>query len=523
MISLRSLKRKISHLKFKISKADRPNFKTKNFGDFNFDAVKPKKLKILLVGATVLSVGFTAIVVYLPWAIISNNNVNDLARKINEETAQNVSLEVGLIFKSAQAAQTFLQKASDRNVMALDRKESVEQVFFTLLESRPNLTWVMFGYPNGNFMGIQRTGEKTFQLHQRQWNAQEGQSLHTTINYEVIGENLRLLKQETEKDKKPFYSPDRPWYKAAKETPNETAWTTYVRRTNNQATLDSAITFNKNDQMMGVLNLGFDLDQISRSLQNLQKDKKNALFITNSKGQLLASSDLQDATPKQIPGQDEPQLNTLATSNSPLIQGISKELKIKNITLQEKTAQNFRYRDPKSGEMNYVNFIPLNRLDWVIGIVTPETFYLGDIQRNEIILSIAILGFLVLTLVLSIHLANRVIINPILKLNLAARKVATQNFAEQDLHGILDRPDEIGELAQVINEMAQQVDGREQGLRNQMKKLKLETEKIQRENSNASAAANSGDGATNPYVLIQRAQELRRTLERSERESSELV
>ncbi len=511
MVSLRSLKQTLGQLKPRM-----PKFTTPKFGKFNFNAVKPTKLKTLLVGATVLSVGFTAVVVYIPWKVISNNNVNDLTSKINQETAQNASLEVGLIFKSAQAAQTFLQKASDRNVMAFDRKDSVEQVFFTLLESRPNLTWVMFGYPNGNFLGIQRTGEKNFQLHQRQWNAQDGKSLHTTSSYEVVGENLRLIKQDTETDKKPFYAPDRPWYKSAKATPNQTTWTTYVRRTNNQATLDSAITFNKNDQMMGVLNLGFDLDQISRSLQYLQKDKKNALFITNSKAQLLASSDLQDATPKQIPGQDEPQLNTLSTSSNPLIQGIAKELKNKNITLQEQTSQNFRYRDPKSGETSYVNFIPLNRLDWVIGIVTPESLYLGDIRRNEVILSIAILGFILLTLVLSIHLANRVIIQPILKLNTAARKVATQNFSEEDLKGVLDRPDELGELALVINEMAQQVDGREQGLRNQMKKLKQETEKIQRENASANANANASDGTNNPYLLIQRAKDLRRALEHDE-------
>ncbi len=521
MTSLRSIKRKLKKIGFKKSKSKA--LKQSSLAS-KLNSLKPTKLKTLLVGATVLSVGVTTAVVYIPWRIISNNNVDHLTSQINQETAKNASLEVGLIFKSAQAAQTFLQKASDRNVMALDRKESVEQVFFTLLESRPNLTWVMFGYPNGNFMGIQRTGENTFQLHQRQWNAQEGQSLHTTLSYEVAGENLRLIKQETEKDSKPFYSPDRPWYKSAQATPNETYWTSYVRRNNNQSSLDSAITFNKNGNLMGILNLGFDLDQISRSLQQLQVDKKNVLFITNSKAQLLASSDIQDATPKQVPGQDDPQLNTLATSSSPLIQGIAKELNKKHITLQEKEPQNFRFRDPKSGEMNYVNFIPLNRLDWVIGIVTPESVYVGKIQRNEIILSISILVFILITTVLSIRLANRVIIGPILKLNTAARQVAEQTFSEDNIQDLLDRPDEIGELAQVINEMAQQVDGREKGLLKQMKKLEQETQRIQQENTNTNinASFNPGDDgdSNHPYRLIQRARDLRKELGH---ESSQLV
>jgi HAMP domain-containing protein len=483
---------------------------------------KPTKIKTILVSATVFSVGITAVLIYFPWKLISIKNINNLTAQISQETAQHTSLEVGLIFKSAQVAQTFLQKASDRNVVALDRQESVEQIFFSLIESRPNLTWVMFGYPNGDFLGVQRTGEKSFTLHRRKWNASEKQSNHVTLSYEIFGEDLRLVNQETEQDKIPYYSPDRPWYKEAINRPGEVAWTTYVRRTNNKSTLDSAITVNKNNNLIGVLNLGFDLDQVSRSLQQIQNNKKGTIFITNSKSQLIASSDIQDTIPKQAPGQDEPQLNILESANNPLIRGISQELKSKEIKLDGKGSQNFRYRDPQSGEMNYVVFIPLNHLDWVVGIVKPESLYLGEIQRNEIILVIVILGCILLTLALSIKLINRVIIRPILKLNIAARQVAEQTFSEDSIQDLLDRPDEIGELAQVINEMAQQVDGREQGLRRQMSKLEREAAKIQRENSSFNTHSNlnsnanfdsTGDGSNNPYRLIQRARDLRRTLE----------
>jgi HAMP domain-containing protein len=330
-----------------------------------------------------------------------------------------------------------------------------------------------------------------------------------------VGNDLRLIKQETENDSSPYYAPDRPWYKAALKTPGESAWTTYVRRTNNQPSLDSAMTLTKNGTTLGVVNLGFDLDQVSRSLQKLQQDKKSVLLMTNGQSQLIASSDIQDTIPNQIPGQDsEPQLNLLDNSSSPLIRGIAKELKSQNITnLNSQGSQNLRYRDPQSGEMYHVTFTSLNQLDWVIGILTPESLYLGEINKNELILRTLIIVLIIVSLGVAMYLSDRVIVRPIIKLNKAAKQVAEQNFSRESLQGLLERRDEIGELANMLNEMAQQVDGREEGLRNQLNQLQRETERKHLEQSKATPTAT--DGKNSPYLLLQRAQSLRRELQKN--------
>jgi adenylate cyclase len=470
------------------------------------------RLRTLLAGTTVLCVGFTAAAVYIPWAWISTQNIDNLTIEINQSIVKNSVLEVNEIFKGATSAHVFLGKASDRNILTFDRQDSVEQVFWGLIESRPNLTWVMFGYPNGDFFGIQRVTEKSFQVHQRKWNAVDKKSLHTTTTYERVGKDLRLIKQETESDLPPYYTPDRPWYKEALKNPGESAWTTYVRRTNNQSSLDSAMTLTKNGTTLGVLNLGFDLDQISRSLQKLQQDKKSVLLVTNGQSQLIASSDIQETIPKQIPGQNETQLNLLDNASSPLIRGIAKEIKSQNITnLNSQGFQNLRYRDPQSGEMYYVTFTSLNQLDWVIGILTPESLYLGEIKKNELILRTLIIVLIIVTLGVAMYLSDRVIVRPIMKLNKAAKQVAEKKFSRESLQGLLERRDEIGELANMLNEMAQQVDGREEGLRNQLNQLQRETELNQLEQSQATTTAT--DSKNSPYLLLQRSQSLRRELQ----------
>ncbi len=475
---------------------------------------KPKhKLQTLLVGATALTVGVTASLVYFPWLFLSNKNIDDLTLKINQETAQGISAELASLFKSAAASQTLLQQISDRNLLPIDRKEIIEPTFMSLLEANPQLNWVMWGYPNGDFLGAQRTGDQKLLFHRRQWNEQAKQSSHTTLSYELKNRSLQLLKQETENDTKPYYAPDRPWYKEAIKMPGQVSWTTYVRRTNNQPTLDSSVTIDKGGNSIGVFNLGMDLDQISKFLQKLQKHPKSTLLITNRKAQILASSDLQEVTPKQIPGQDEATLNVIDRSQSPLIRGLAQEIKNRQGGNAEiSNTQNFRYRDSQSGEMYYATFIPLNHLDWSIGIVNPESLYLGEIRRDELILIAIVIGFIFLTLIIAIRFTKTVLVNPILKLNRAAKQVAEQQFSSDELADLLDRSDEIGELTQTLTEMAAHVDGREQGLRDQVKTLKRQTEQAQKEGNFTTLQSPLNDSTGHPELLLQRAKALRQSL-----------
>ena len=77
------------------------------------------------------------------------------------------------------------------------------------------------------------------------------------------------------------------------------------------------------------------------------------------------------------------------------------------------------------------------------------------------------------------------------------------------LQGLLDRPDEIGQLANVFNEMAEQVDGREQGLQRQVTQLQRDKERKQREHLNSIQSSTTNTS----YTLIQRAQALRKELQ----------
>ncbi len=419
-------------------------------------------LKSELVGVVLLTVSFTAAIVYFPWLLASQRNINNIVAHVNEQITQDTSLEVERFFDSLLDTQQIIGLSSDRNLIDINDPDQRDLYLLSTLQTHAYYTFVHVGYPNGNYAGAQREGaaeEKNdiLKLHLRQWNAQTRISDRNTTIYRLDGQRLKAI--DAEKIREPnWYAPQRPWYQAAIGAVNQTAWTVYVNRLTNKPGVEASITIYKDGKLIGVTGVGFELKNISKYLQKQQsKRKEGAVFIINAKGELIASMDPQEDDSIQIKGQDSPQLKPLRQTKNPYLKLASQAIESKQTLqlLSEKaSSQQFIYQDSVSGEKYFVSLAPLGKLDWMVGTVIPESNYLSEIRQNNTNLFFVVAGALLLAAGIAVRIADRAIARPIATITKAAVQVASGDL---NVRVETSANNEIGILADAFNEMTIQL------------------------------------------------------------------
>lgn len=435
----------------------------------------------MLVSMMLLTVGTTAALVYVPWALVSRRNIDTIVGQVNQEIAVGTSQEVERLFSNAQSAQQLLQSSLGEGLISLNDPQDRERFLLRVLQANPDFTWVQYGDADGDFLGAQRTPDGQLRFHLRDWNSKAKETTATIRTYRPDGERLKQIQSETLQMDPPFYAPERPWYKSAVARPSQPNWTVYVYRSTNTPGLDASVTLKRDDELLGVIAVGIELRQLSEHLRRLQGSRGGESFIINARYELIASSDVQEVGPAQASSQDEPHLRQLSATANPLLHYASQTLKPKDssgVSLDD--WQRFVYKDPQTGNRYFITLTPLDQLDWAIGTVIPEASYLAEINRNKQILLVMIVVFTGVTAGAAVLLADRFIARPVLGIAHAARAIESECFELDRLGQIAQRGDEIGQLARVFKRMAQEVYSREQQLKQQVRDLRIEVDEARR-------------------------------------------
>jgi HAMP domain-containing protein/AraC-like DNA-binding protein len=120
------------------------------------------------------------------------------------------------------------------------------------------------------------------------------------------------------------------------------------------------------------------------------------------------------------------------------------------------------------------------------GTVTSGTLVAIPVERVEEALRQQLqLTALVAAVVLSIGLLVSVILarrvtQPVAQLTAAAADIEAGIFAMEDLAGVAQRPDELGQLARVFQRMAREVYAREQRLKQEVQQLRIEIDQVKK-------------------------------------------
>ncbi len=440
---------------------------------------KTPSLKVSLVGAMLATIGATAAIVYIPWAMASKRNVNTMMAQVNQEIVGATKQEVERLFLSAQSAQQLTQSSFQFIELAdLDKQEAF---FLSTLAANSDFTWIQLGYADGDFIGAQRTAEGLLRFHLRDWNPQTRKTDYKIRSYRSDGAALKLVKQESGEMKPAFYAPERPWYQNAIKTSGKPAWTVYVYRSTNTPGMDATVKLEQNQQTIGVIGVGIELTQLSSYLQRLKGERAGEAFIINAKNELIASTDSREVMPDQA-GHTQLQLRKFDQAQNSLLQFASNTVQTQQVDLKQlKSWQRYAYTDPETGENYIVSLSPVGYLDWVVGTVIPEASYLVEINRNKQILFVVISLFVITTAGLAVLTVDRIVARPILRVAHAAASIEAEKFALDSLTPVAQRTDELGQLARVFQNMAKQVYTREQKLKKQVQELKIEIDEAKRQ------------------------------------------
>ncbi|AFZ01384.1 cache domain-containing protein [Calothrix sp. PCC 6303] len=273
----------------------------------------------------------------------------------------------------------------------------------------------------------------------------------------------------------------REWYKIAIEA-RKAIWTpVFPKKTtkNTQLRLSAVqpVYERKNGKLLGVWSVDFFLNQISDFLVEITKNTSREIFIVEPNGKLIAAS-----TKIQVFDDKGNQFSAKDFNQEPLIKATSEYIEktipggFANIPGQK----HFKFYSPDR-ELKLVKITKFfdddkqyKGLNWLVVIVVPEKEFMQDVNRVRIFAIVMAFGVVVLSLFLGV-LVTRWLAKPILGLSHAAEKITSEEFdlasLKITLEPITKRSDELGELADIFQKMAQEVYEREVDLKNKVNQL----------------------------------------------------
>ncbi len=352
----------------------------------------------------------TAAAVYGPWHFASRENTEEMIKQLTDEIVASVSLESNKVFSSAIAAQGAIRRMLTEGAFDIEDRAKREPVFMSFLLANRHFSWISFGKPEGDFYGAQRLDAENYRLVESIWNPETGTANRQIMSLKVDSRD-EVQPVGAEEQQNIYNATQRQWYKRAIAQPDTDIWTgVYIFATTGIPGLNSAITFRKDDELVGVVSIAIELDRISRYLGNIKSVRSGAAFIINREGRMIAFKDKSEVTRTQQ-GSLRLELTPLSQTKNPILKIASAALDTEN--LAESKKQFSLYTEPGSGKRYFVNLTPLAKQDWFIGTVIPEADFTAALDDNYVRLLAALGAVLLFIALFSIWFSRRLFIRPL--------------------------------------------------------------------------------------------------------------
>ncbi len=373
-----------------------------------------------------LSIGVSTIVVHSLWWTTARENSRMLAAEINSQIANTVRIEVGLTLRSAEAAWAAVRTIFVQNVIATRQADKREFVFLSQLQAQPNISWISFGWPNGNFFAAHRLGDSGLEMMEIDEDIRD--RMLRTDRYIFIPGDIQF---EERNFAPTSYDPrEHPWYEnfIDRDTPD---WIEARDLPGSNKTVYAfAGPIDVNRRRQGVLAVVIETDRLSRFLGSLRPGEFGAAFILDAEGNVIAVPDpnADEVTPARM---GEGDLFEVAKLSGEKLLGSS----------ATRSAGNATTRIVNDGVPYVVALTPLGFYGWRVATVIPESAFLSGIDKTLANLLYLLVGVVIAAIGLAIWFVRRVVANPL------SRIVEDLNKVERfDVEQITRRPSKLSEL-----------------------------------------------------------------------------
>ncbi len=373
-----------------------------------------------------VSIGVSTFIVHSLWWTTARHNSRMLAAEINGQIANTVRIEVGATLSSAEAAWAAVRTIFVQNVIATRQADKREFVFLSQLQAQPNISWIFFGWPDGNFFASHRLGDGGLEMIE----------IDESIRNRMLRKDRYIfIPGDIQFEERTFtetsYDPrEHAWFENFMGL-NSAGWIEARNLPDSNKTIYAfAGPIDVNRRRQGVLAVAIETDRLSRFLATLAPGEFGAAFILNADGKVIAVPDAKadEITPARM---GEGELYEVAM--------ISGEKLLADP--QTNAPGTLTKRIVIDGVPYVVALTPLGFYGWRVATVIPEAAFLSGIDETLINLIYVFIVVVVVASGLAIWLIRRIVANPLALIAEDLGKI--ERF---DVERIARRPSKLSEL-----------------------------------------------------------------------------
>lgn len=396
------------------------------------------------------------------WLSFQNGQraVNDVAAQLRGEITDRIKDRIENYMSIPHIVNHLNVQGIKLGQLNLEDKQKLEHHFLEQIQYFDSISIIYVGNKNGEHSGAIQTKDRIL------ISAADSSTGNKLSRYTSDAEGNRVKLVQTSSS---VYDPRmRLWYieaVAAKKPIWSPIYTDFLTR-------DLAITaampiYDDSGKLLGVAGSDLLFSRIKEFLTSLKVGKTGQTFVMERSGMLIATS---NQTPESLVENQQLKRIKASESKNSIIRQTGQYLDRKYSKLGKiNNSEQLTFEiDGKRQFLQITPFKDERGLDWLIAVVIPESDFMEQIDSNTrttIFLSVAAL---IIATILGIITAKWVV-KPILRLNAAAKALAENQF---DTKVTSDRKDELGELADSFNSMAEQLQHSFTSLRESESRLK---------------------------------------------------
>jgi len=394
-------------------------------------------IRLAISGLVLASIIVSAIGVHVLWWRTAEANSHTLAATINAQIVSAVQKELTAITTQARAAHTAIRTLFLQNVLETREADKREFVFLSQLQSQQSISWVAFGWPNGDFFAAHKLGDLGLEM--MEIARVDGVVKRRVDQYQVVVGDIQFEKRRFEDTD--YVVTDQEWYREGIKN-DEPGW---FEMTAHPVGLRPSIAYagpvDVYQKRQGVLAVIIENTRLAQFLSQLSVGKTGAAFILGRDGTTIAAPD-PDADEVNMQRSDQPLL--------PVALGAIKQAG--SSPGDDKTARRVRFL--AGGNAYAVSLTPLTFPGWTLATVIPEAEFLGPIETTIQRLLIGLAVLILAAGVLSAWLARRVIAQPLITV------VDELGHVERfELDQVRRHPSRLAELENLSNAIADMAAG----------------------------------------------------------------
>ena len=368
-------------------------------------------LRTALTGLALLTVAVTAILIHLTWFYAARRNVADVVGQLNLQIVGSVQHEVRATLNDAWSVQQAVQSIFFQEAIKPTDEAKREFIFLALLRSHPTISWIALGFPDGDFFGALKAADDEIDMVEVKRNPDTGIRQQRVDTYTPQpGDILFRGREITPSD---YQATAQSWYQraVAEDGPGWSMLSHLPYRDRAAIVTSTPIVIDRD--FAGVLAVVVELERLSQFLSGLQVGKTGTVVLLNRNGRVVAAA--VSAMMKRQEHGEMPTLDVLDRDH-PMLASVAGLLDSNKVSLADlRETRQLQTTGPIDGKEYFITFSPLKFDNWTVVTVIPAADFLASIQRNVMILLIALAGLTLAIAAIAILTANRLVAAPLLR------------------------------------------------------------------------------------------------------------